>query len=76
MDLLTSDGWLSSYSISAVLLQIRMAMSNLEPRPARLDPRNWNAPYSMDEAIAGFRRAASTHGWKVPDELDAIAKGL
>ena len=29
------------YSISAVLMQIRLAISNLEPRPARL-ARNWN----------------------------------
>ncbi|GAA5835600.1 hypothetical protein JCM3766R1_006458 [Sporobolomyces carnicolor] len=76
MDLLTSNGWLSSYSIPAVLLQIRMAMSNLEPRPARLDPSSWNAAYSMDEAVAGFKRAAQTHGWKVPDELEAIARGF
>ncbi|KAJ7120629.1 hypothetical protein C8R43DRAFT_1151577 [Mycena crocata] len=40
MDLLTSNGWLPSYSISAVLLQIRMAISNLDPNPARL-ARNW-----------------------------------
>lgn len=76
MDLLTSNGWLLSYSIPAVLLQIRMAMSNLEPRPARLDPSSWNAAYSMDEAVAGFKRAAQTHGWKVPDELEAIARGF
>jgi ubiquitin-conjugating enzyme E2 Q len=76
MDLLTTDGWLSSYSVGAVLLQIRMAMSNLEPRPARLDPGNWNLPYSMDEAVAGFKRAAQTHGWTVPAELEAIARGF
>ena len=68
-------GWLSSYSIPAVLLQIRMAMSNLEPRPARLDPQSWNVPYEMVEAVAGFKRAAATHGWKVPEELEAIARG-
>lgn len=76
MDLLTADGWLSSYSIPAVLLSIRVAMSNLEPRPARLDGTHWDTPYSMDEAVAGFKRAAQTHGWKVPDELEAIARGF
>ncbi|BGP08426.1 hypothetical protein JCM10049v2_004273 [Rhodotorula toruloides] len=72
MDLLTSDGWSSVYTIDAILLQIRM--SNLEPRPGRLDERDWNVPYNMDEAIAGFRRAAATHGWTVPAELDAFAR--
>ena len=35
-------GWLPSYSIAAVLLQIKLAISNLDPRPARLAP-NWDA---------------------------------
>jgi ubiquitin-conjugating enzyme E2 Q len=74
MDLLTADGWLSTYSIPAVLLNIRMAMSNLEPRPARLDGAQWNVPYSMEEAVVGFKRAAATHGWKVPEELEAITR--
>ncbi|KAI0668099.1 hypothetical protein C8Q78DRAFT_1099205 [Trametes maxima] len=64
MDLLTADGWLPSYSISAVLLQIKLAISNLEPRPARL-AKNWDAPYGMYEALEGYKRAATTHGWKV-----------
>ncbi|KWU47088.1 hypothetical protein RHOSPDRAFT_14601, partial [Rhodotorula sp. JG-1b] len=74
MDLLTSNGWSSVYSIEAILLQIRMAMSNLEPRPGRLDPSTWNSPYSMDEAIQGFKRAAATHGWTVPPELEQMAR--
>ncbi|BGP40452.1 hypothetical protein JCM10450v2_004434 [Rhodotorula kratochvilovae] len=72
MDLLTPDGWSSVYQIEAILLQIRMAMSNLEPKPARLDNGSWDLPYSMHEAIAGFRRAAATHGWQVPAELDTF----
>ncbi|GAA6028379.1 hypothetical protein JCM8097_007003 [Rhodosporidiobolus ruineniae] len=75
MDLLTNDGWSSIYSIEAILLQIRVAMSNLEPRPGRLDTHSWNSTYSMEEAIAGFHRAASTHGWTVPPELEKIARG-
>ncbi|GAA5856066.1 hypothetical protein JCM9279_006494 [Rhodotorula babjevae] len=72
--LLTTDGWSSVYTIEAILLQIRMAMSNLEPKPARLDQgKQWNQAYSMEEAIAGFRRAAQTHGWQVPAELDTFA---
>ncbi|GAA5872831.1 hypothetical protein JCM8547_005715 [Rhodosporidiobolus lusitaniae] len=75
MDLLTNDGWSSIYSTEAILLQIRVAMSNLEPRPGRLDPTYWNSPYSMEEAVAGFKRAAATHGWTVPPELDALTRG-
>lgn len=41
MDLLTADGWLPSYSIPAVLLQIKMAISNPDPKPARL-AQNWD----------------------------------
>ncbi|KAI0795943.1 hypothetical protein C8Q75DRAFT_846922 [Abortiporus biennis] len=75
MDLLTSDGWLPSYSIPAILLQIRLAISNLEPRPARL-AINWQIPYSMMEAIEGYKRAANTHGWRIPPELDRLARGM
>ena len=36
-------GWLPSYTIPAVLMQIKLAISNLEPRPARLasDWQRW-----------------------------------
>jgi len=71
MDLLTADGWLPSYNIPAVLLQIKMAISNPDPKPARL-AQNWDMPYSMREAVEGFKRAASAHGWKIPKELDRL----
>ncbi|KAI0703481.1 hypothetical protein BC835DRAFT_1028647 [Cytidiella melzeri] len=74
MDLLTADGWLPSYSISAVLLQIKLAISNLDPRPARL-ASTWNHPYSMHEAIEGYKRAAQTHGWKIPQGIEQFARG-
>ncbi|KAI0824358.1 hypothetical protein BC628DRAFT_1379076 [Trametes gibbosa] len=73
MDLLTADGWLPSYSISAILLQIKLAISNLDPRPARL-ASNWNSPYGMYEALEGYKRAASHHGWKIPQELDKLTR--
>ena len=57
-------GWLPSYSIGAILLQIKLAISNLDPRPARLSPQ-WDVPYGVHEALEGFKRAANTHGWKV-----------
>ena len=52
MDLLVADGWLPSYNIAAVLLQIRMAISSTEPRPARL-AQNWQTPYGVQEALDG-----------------------
>jgi len=73
MDLLTSDGWLPSYSISAVLMQIRLAISNLEPKPARL-ASNWSTPYGVSESLAGFKRAAATHNWSVPVGLDRLVR--
>jgi ubiquitin-conjugating enzyme E2 Q len=75
MDLLTSSGWLSSYTCESILMQIKLALSNLEPKPARLHPSQWDVPYSVQEAIDGFRRAAATHGWKVQPNLDAVAHG-
>ncbi|KZT05739.1 uncharacterized protein LAESUDRAFT_726677 [Laetiporus sulphureus 93-53] len=72
MDLLTADGWLPSYSISAILLQIKLAISNLDPRPARL-ASNWDQAYNMNEALEGYKRAANTHGWKIPQGLERLA---
>ncbi|CAG8455032.1 3095_t:CDS:10 [Ambispora leptoticha] len=44
MDLLTlgnntERGWSSVYTMESVLLQVKIALSSLEPKPARLDPR-------------------------------------
>ncbi|XP_006456406.1 hypothetical protein AGABI2DRAFT_77738 [Agaricus bisporus var. bisporus H97] len=64
LDLLTADGWSPAYNIPAVLMQIKLAISNLDPRPARLDA-SWNTPYQMREALEGYMRAANTHGWRV-----------
>ncbi|KAJ3560459.1 hypothetical protein NP233_g10827 [Leucocoprinus birnbaumii] len=55
MDLLTADGWSPSYSIPAVLMQIKLAISNLDPRPARLDRNRWETPYQMREALEGYQ---------------------
>ncbi|TRM66799.1 hypothetical protein BD626DRAFT_483861 [Schizophyllum amplum] len=75
MDLLTSNGWLPSYSISAVLLQIKLAISNLDPRPARLAPGGgWRREYTVFEALEGYKRAAATHGWTVPAGLEKMLR--
>lgn len=73
MDLLVSDGWLPSYSIAAILLQIKLAVSSLDPRPARL-AQNWNVPYEVNEALEGYKRAARTHNWTVPAGVDKLVR--
>ncbi|TFK19866.1 hypothetical protein FA15DRAFT_626277 [Coprinopsis marcescibilis] len=73
MDLLTSDGWLPSYSIPAVLMQIKLAISNLDPRPARL-ASNYKILYEVREALEGFKRAAATHSWKLPEGLEKLVR--
>jgi len=72
-DLLTSDGWLPSYNISSVLLQIKLAISNLDPCPARL-AADWQRPYSVQESLEVFKRAAASHGWKVPQGLEKLVR--
>ncbi|KAG2129598.1 hypothetical protein DEU56DRAFT_872472 [Suillus clintonianus] len=64
MDLLTSAGWLPSYNIASVLLQIKLAISSTDPKPAQL-AHNWDQPYHPHEALSGYTRAAAMHGWKV-----------
>ncbi|KAJ7838645.1 hypothetical protein B0H14DRAFT_3459276 [Mycena olivaceomarginata] len=66
MDLLMSDGWLPGCSISAVLMQIKLAISN--------GRRDWHPigirhPYPVSELLVGFKRAAATHGWTVPEGM-------
>lgn len=73
MDLLTADGWLPSYSISAVLMQIKLAISNLDPRPARLSS-DYDRPYGVSESLIGFKRAAATHGWQIPVGIDKLVR--
>ncbi|KIK41799.1 hypothetical protein CY34DRAFT_24232 [Suillus luteus UH-Slu-Lm8-n1] len=69
MDLLTSAGWLPSYNIASVLLQIKLAISNTDPKPARL-AQNWEQPYHPQEALSGYTRAAAIHGWKVANPME------
>ncbi|RUS21695.1 ubiquitin-conjugating enzyme/RWD-like protein [Endogone sp. FLAS-F59071] len=71
IDLLTlgnakDRGWSSIYRMDAVLLQIKLALSSTEPRPARLDPHAWNSDYTAHEGMNAFIRVANDHGWRVP----------
>ncbi|TVY21133.1 Ubiquitin-conjugating enzyme E2 Q2 [Lachnellula arida] len=71
MELLTNSGWSAVSSIESVLLQVRMAISNLEPKPARLQSQGKQRQfdYGISEAIDAYRRACATHGWQVPPDF-------
>lgn len=74
MELLTSTGWTVATSMESVLVSVKMAMSSLEPHPARLQNSAGNTgDYSAYEALDAFRRFASRHGWKVPSDAAASA---
>ncbi len=45
-------------------MQIKLAISNLDPRPARL-AKDWQREYQVYEALEGYKRAAAAHGWQV-----------
>ncbi|KAK4190014.1 ubiquitin-conjugating enzyme E2 Q2 [Podospora australis] len=74
MELLTSNGWLPTFSIESVLLQVRMAMCSTDPRPARLAP-NYGSDYGLSEAISAYERAARMHGWTIPKDFLVTAMG-
>jgi hypothetical protein len=78
MQLLTSDGWLPANDLASTLLQVRMAICSEDPRPAQLDNGN-RFEYGIGEAVDGYLRAATTHGWRVPqafmNEIRAMGAG-
>ena len=61
MELLTNSGWSVVSNIESVLLQVRLAMSSTDPRPARLEPGPIK-DYQVGEAIQAFIRACNAHG--------------
>lgn len=65
MQLLTNSGWSAVSNIESVLLQVRLAISSTDPKPARLDPYN-QRDYGVGEAIEAFVRACHTHGVSLP----------
>lgn len=72
MELLTSTGWTPAHSMEGVFMSIKMAMSSLDPKPARLlDARAKavHSDYSPWEALEAFQRAAHRHGWQVPQDM-------
>lgn len=61
MELLTNSGWSAVSNIESVLLQVRLAMSSTDPRPARL-AHGAIKDYSVDEAVDAYIRACTMHG--------------
>lgn len=74
MELLTNDGWSAASSIESVLVQVRMAITSLDPKPARLEGTVRN-DYGVGEAVEAYIRACAMHGWTVPTGFKEMAYG-
>lgn len=61
MQLLTNSGWSAVSNMESVLLQVRLALSSTDPRPARLEQGPVKG-YGVGEAIEAYIRACHTHG--------------
>ena len=61
MELLTNSGWSAVNNIESVLLQVRLAISSTDPRPARLEAGAVR-DYGVGEAVEAFVRACNHHG--------------
>ncbi|KAH8432678.1 putative ubiquitin conjugating enzyme [Aspergillus melleus] len=72
MELLTTSGWSPVSSIEAVLLQVRMAITSTDPRPARLQMSD-RSDYSVGEAIDAYVRVCRVHNWQVPADLQRVS---
>lgn len=75
MELLTNSGWSSVSSMEGVLLQVRLAIMNLEPSPARLEKQGRlpQQDYGAIEAMEAYKRACRTHGWEIPKDFQEFA---
>jgi ubiquitin-conjugating enzyme E2 Q len=51
-----------------------MAMSSLDPKPARLENAS-RTDYGVGEAVEAYIRACHVHGWTVPDGFKEMALG-
>ena len=76
MELLTNSGWSPANSMESVLLQVRMALCNLDPKPARLDQTQLRCDYGIGEALEAYRRAAVAHNWVIPPDLAVTASSI
>ena len=78
MELLTNNGWSAVSSIESVLLQVRIAIMNFEPKPARLESKSkvQQRDYGTAEAMDAYIRACRAHGWNVPKDFQDFAGGV
>lgn len=74
MELLTNDGWTAVSSMESVLLQVRVAISSTDPKPARLEQSS-RMDYGVGEAVEAYIRACAVHGWTVPAGFREMAYG-
>lgn len=75
MELLTNNGWSAAQSIESVLLQVKMAMSETEPQPARI-AASYRSDYGISEAVEAYERACRVHGWQIPADLRDTTKDM
>lgn len=73
MELLTNSGWSAATSIESLLLQVRLAISSTDPRPARLLHFGRDQDYGIGEAVSSYVRACMMHGWRVPKDMERIS---
>ncbi|WRT66695.1 uncharacterized protein IL334_003656 [Kwoniella shivajii] len=71
-ELMTATGWNPAFVTEAVVREVMTNLTEATP-PARLDPREWNTPYNMREAVDAYKRVAKAHGWEVPKDFDRLA---
>lgn len=60
IELLTNQGWSSVYRIENLLVQLK---AMIVEGHGRLDPKQWNQEYSLQEAENAFVRVARQHRW-------------
>lgn len=76
MELLTNSGWSPVSSLESVLLQVRLALTNTDPQPARLQVSTHRQDYGIGEALDAYQRAANAHRWEIPSDLSETATGM
>lgn len=73
MELLTNSGWSAATSIESLLLQVRLAITSTDPRPARLSHYGRDQDYRIGDAVSSFVRACMMHEWKVPKDMERMS---
>ena len=69
MDVLTMKGWKKDIRVEQILMIVHLALSSLDPVPARLVGTH---EYSVQEAVTAYIRVARTHGWQVPQNWNTL----